>query len=480
MTDAPRPMPQIAPRLIFVAVALPMFLAIVNQTMISVALPPIGAELGELARLPWLVIGYMLALTVTGPAYGALGDTLGRKTMLMMSLGVYLAGTIVASLAPSFEVLALGRLIQGMGGGGLISLSQALIGQGISARERGRMQGYVASIGVLASTSGPIIGGVLVETLGWRSLFLSTVPLALIGLVLLARLEVRQQQRSARGFDWSGFLFLNLMVVGLTLGMELMRGFAPPVLIWLAMIAALAGLLGLMLTEGRAVNPLFPPALVANPAIWRAILLAAFHGATVVSYATFLPLFLRIVHGKEVLDAAAMLLAITLALGLSGFVTGHLISRLGRTALFPTLGLVAVTLSIAVVGLFGAALPMPLLWAMFVVTGLGLGTVMPVVQTTVQQSAPDTMRGAAAGSVTFGRSIGSVVGAAAVSMVVFSTAAGPGQSPEQASAILARPELIDAAAAELWARAFAAAFLTIAGFSFAGWLTALTTPARRI
>lgn len=205
--------PQVSVAFIIPVIALPVFLAVSNQTMISVALPAIGSDLLELERLPWLVVGYMLALTISGPVYGALGDIYGRRAMLTVALWVYILGSGICTISPSVEVLAGGRLIQGFGGGGLMSLSQALIGQLVPGRDRGKAQGYIATIGVAASTVGPIFGGFAVDFLGWRSLFFFTIPLAFMGMALLYRLPVLPSKGRMRKFDFVGLFWLNVFVL---------------------------------------------------------------------------------------------------------------------------------------------------------------------------------------------------------------------------------------------------------------------------
>ncbi|MBN8294862.1 MFS transporter [Rhodobacter sp. NTK016B] len=476
-SEPPAPRVYAQPLTLLPLIGVPVFLAIANQTMVSVALPDIGADLGQLRRLPWLVMGYMIALTVAGPLYGLLGDMMGRKRMMMTALTVYIAGALICASAGNISVLAAGRLVQGLGGGGLMALSQALIADLVAPRDRGRAQGNIAAIMMLASTLGPFIGGILVATMGWRSLFLGTVPLALLAMVLLARQDIPAgSEPGNRAFDMGGFLTLLALVLGVTAAIELV-GDAD--LRWIALVGALigvAGLAGLIASEKRARNPLFPPALFRLKAINRASVMVFCHGAAMVSLVTTIPLFHAILRGDGAVATASAMLALTLSLGSAGFITGNLITLTGRTLLFPSLTLPVCAGAILLLATQGATMGRPALMGTYLAIGLTLGTVMSVMNTVVQNAAPDLVRGRAAGALTFFRSSGAVVGTALTSLVLFVVA--PGGS--DAGSVLGRGATPDAASLAGWQSAFTATFATIAAFIALEWVMALMNPVRRL
>ncbi len=460
-------------------IGIPVFLAIANQTMVSVALPDIGADLGEMRRLPWLVIGYMIAVTVAGPLYGVLGDAFGRARMLQTALLVYILGSLICAASGDLGMLAFGRVVQGLGGGGLMSLSQALIGDVVAPRDRGRAQGNNAAISVLASTLGPLVGGFMVEAAGWRSMFLFTVPLALIAMVVLGRQPVPSTRATTqRTFDLGGFLSLLVLVLGSTAAIELAAD--PATRLWAAFgaAAALAGLAGLIRTQPRAKNPFFPPSLFAVPAISRASIMTFFHGAALVSLVTTIPLFHAILRSDGVITTAMSMLALTVAFGIAGMIIGNLITMTGRTVLFPTLSLPVTFVAIIFLSIVGPDLSRAALMATYLVIGLSLGTVMSVMNTIIQVTAPDAVRGRAAGSVTFFRSIGAVVGTALVSFVLFAVA--PHAAGTDPGAILAGGGSVDPALLDGWRTAFRAAFLTVAAFVVVEWTMGLINPLRRV
>jgi MFS family permease len=166
---------------LFTAVMLPMFLAAVDQTLLATATPRMAAELGGLADTAWIAVGYLLAATVMAPVYGRLGDRLGRRPLLLAALGVFALGSLACALAPGMTWLILARALQGLGGGGLMVLAQALIGEVVAPRHRPRYQGYFAGVFTVSS-----VGGLVVNHASWRWLFLANLPLCLLALAGLA------------------------------------------------------------------------------------------------------------------------------------------------------------------------------------------------------------------------------------------------------------------------------------------------------
>lgn len=475
MTNSKR----VRPSRLLPMVALPVFLAIANQTMIAVALPAIGGDLGELSRLPWLVVGYMIALTVAGPVYGALGDAWGRKSLMSVALLVYVAGTVLCVLAPSFEALAVGRVIQGLGGGGLMSLSQAILGQMLDGRDRGRMQGYVATVGVMASAVAPALGGLVVGTIGWRNLFAATIPVALVAQILLFSVTIPHRKAVDRRFDVNGLLLLVFFTVTGTIGLEIIGRPGHLPLAGALLLAGAIAVIVLLKVEAVAANPLFPLAAMRHPAIWRADAMAALHGASLVSMAAFLPLYLHLARGMDTIESALSVTVMAAGVGVGGFATGQLIGATGRTLLYPSMGLALASASIALVGVTGASLWHGALLALLALAGLGMGTVMSVVHTAVQEATAPALRGAMAGAVTFSRSIGSVLGTTIVSLVIFTLAGATGAS-DAATAWLADPASLPDDVRRAWQTAFTAGFLVIAALVAAGWAMAVSSPGRRI
>src|SRR6266851_9848070 len=197
---------------IFPSIMLPMFLAVVDQTIVATALPSIAADTGNVERASWIVVSYLIASTIAAPIYGRLGDAFGRRRLMFGALFIFILASLFCAASPTIELLALARVLQGLGGGGLMTLSQALVGEAIPPRERARYQGYLAAVAVCANTFGPVAGGYLTEHFGWKSVFLINVPIGLIAVLLTRNLENRVPEKSNWRPDPMGLLLFTIFV----------------------------------------------------------------------------------------------------------------------------------------------------------------------------------------------------------------------------------------------------------------------------
>src|SRR5262245_45793532 len=478
-------------RSVFPSIMLPMFLAVVDQTIVATALPSIAASLGNVGRGSWIVVGYLVATTVAAPVYGQLRDIYGSKRMMFIALAIFIASSLFCTVATSVEMLACGRVLQGLGGGGLMTLSQALIGESIPPRERARYQGYLAGVAVSSSTFGPVVGGLLTQHFGWRSIFLVNLPLGLMAVLLTLRLEQRPGRQQGWSFDGVGLVLFIAFITPLLLALEQAQRMSASALpsFLVLMGVGVAALVGLVLRERRAATPLLPVHLLRQATIWRSDALAACHGATLVSLITFIPIYLRVLRGTSASETGLLMLPLMFGIGGGSMVTGRIVSRTGRTAIYPSLGLIVVTAALVALGLRAGDLGARQLSFFLFFTGLFMGTVMGVVQVTVQNAAGLASLGSAAASVQLSRSIGAAVGTALVGTVLFATlslsdpetarlfATLVQQGPEAIAALPAPRRAI--ALAEI-ATAFRAAFLTMAAFSGVGLWLAWSIPSRRL
>jgi EmrB/QacA subfamily drug resistance transporter len=476
---------------VFPPIMLPMFMAVADQTIVATALPAIASSLGEIERASWVVVSYLIANTIAAPVYGRLGDTFGRRFMMIAALALFMLGSALCALAPNIELLTLFRVLQGFGGGGLMTLSQALIGEAIAPRQRGRYQGYLAGIAVSSNTFGPVAGGYLTQAFGWQSIFLVNLPLGLIAMAFVFRIPARQGDRKRTTFDAPGLVLFIMFVGPVILALEQVQRME---LSTLPLALGLLGFgllsLGLLAWQERLTSsPLIPPKLFQQPSIWRSDAMAACHGAALVSLITFLPIYLRAVRGLSPSETGFMLLPMTAGIGFGSMITGQLVSRTGYSAVFPTYGLMAATAGLLLVA-FGKAhmSTVELSWA-FGVIALFMGTVMGVVQVTVQAVSGPRLLGTGAAMVQFSRSVGAAFGTATVAAMLFSfltvtdrdTASLFGsiieRGPEALAALEpARRAIVGGEIAE----AFRAAFITVAAFTGVGAVLAWSLPLRRL
>lgn len=474
---------------IFPSLMLPMFLGVVDQTIVATALPAISADLGNVERISWVVVSYLIAATVAAPVYGRLGDVFGRKKMMFVAIAVVAVASLLCSAATSIEYLSAARVLQGLGGGGLMALAQSLIGEAMPPRERARYQGYLATVFVTSNAFGPLAGGYLTEAFGWRSIFLINVPVAMLAAVLMRRIPTRSPRGEPFRFDFSGLGWFILFIVPALLSLERIQSagtpFTPAVGLLLAL--SLVSLWLLLRREGSTPHPLLPLNLLRRPDIWRPDALAACHGAALVSLITFVPIYLRVVRGTTASETGLLLLPIAIGIGTGSLVTGRLVSRTGRTTIYPAIALIPVVgllllLAFQPMSLMGVA-------ATLAACAFLMGSVMGVVQVTVQSAAGSAMLGAAAGSVAFARSVGAAFGTALVSMLLFASLAAI--SPEAASHFAALvehgPSVLDgmapaarAAVMHALEQTFGLVFLLIAGYVAVGEALTWSIPLKRI
>ncbi len=407
-------------RSLFVAVMVPMFLAAVDQTLLATATPVISRELGGLRDTSWLAVAYLLASVIMVPLYGRLGDRYGRRKVLSVAIVVFALGSLACGVAPTLTTLIAARVVQGLGGGGLMTLSQALIGEVVAPRLRARNQSYFAIIFTLASVGGPVIGGLVVQHASWRWLFLVNLPLCAIAVWRLRTMIGDDRLHEARGKpDATGIVLFALA--------------ATTALVWLSsaghrfewasatsfalVAAALAFGVALVRVERRAERPFLPFELLALPAVRYAVLTVIGFASAMFAMVFYLPVYLQLALHSNPAQSGLLLLPLTAGIVAGSALTGRIIVRTGRPTAIPGAGL-----ALAATSLLGLALlpaNRPLLIALEVTTGLGLGSVMSVMQIVTQTAAGPERLGAAASTISLARTLGSSIGASAFGALIY-------------------------------------------------------------
>jgi EmrB/QacA subfamily drug resistance transporter len=416
-------------RIAFAAIVLAMLPAVLDQTILATALPTIAHDLGRLTDVSWVIAAYVATAAATTPLWGKLGDRLGRKLMLQVSLAMFLAASAVCGVAQDMTWLIVSRAVQGAAAGGLMSLAMAAVGDLVSTRERGRYQGYIAIAFALATVVGPLIGGVLVEHASWRWVFYVNLP---VGAVALAGLYFKlpasePAHQPAKHLDIAGAGLLAGSTIALMLaciwGGERYAWGSATIIALLAGGAALA--VALVARERRVADPIVPlnllrmrPVAVSSAALFLTT-------AALFSITVFVPLYLQTSTHATPTQAGLLLVPMMLGITVSTNLAGLAMSRTGRYKRYPILGLGLMTVALV---LLAVLVPHPSRTAVaigLVLFGLGFGMVGQVLIAAVQNSVPRADLGVAMATTSFFRGLGGAVGAAALG-AIFTARTGVG------------------------------------------------------
>jgi EmrB/QacA subfamily drug resistance transporter len=411
---------------LFPSIMLPMYLAIGDQTTLATALPSIVASLGHAEDISLLIAAYLLANTIAAPVYGYVGDAFGRKRLMLAALGMYSIAGLICAAAPNAWFLIGARFLQGLGGGGLMSLSQALVGEAVPLRERGNFQGYMATVGMAATTIGPLVGGYVTQQFGWRYVFLFNAPLALIAAVMTLRLAAKPvASKPGWRFDTRGLVLFMLFIFPVMFGLQQAQRFShetAPRIAALLLLAA-GALFFLLRHEAKLEAPLLPVRLFRRRAIWQSNIMVICQTAILTSIITYLPIFLRVTRNATATEAGWLLVPMTIALSLGAILCGRFVSRTGRTMLFPSLALPPAALTLAYFALRTPDLSIGHMATALTLAAFLLGYVMGPIQVGLQSAVGPAFLGAAAASVQVCRSLGAAFGAALFATVLFATLA---------------------------------------------------------
>jgi len=400
--------------IIFSGLILGMLIASLDQTVVATALPTIVSELGGLNQLSWVVTGYLLASTASTPLWGKLGDMYGRKRLFQATIVLFLAGSVLCGISQNIGELITFRAIQGLGGGGLIVLAQAIIADVVSPRERGRYQGVFGAVFGVTSVAGPLLGGFFVDNLTWRWVFYINLPIGAIALVVIAFALPSTGQRGHHRIDYLGTALLAAAATSLVLltslgGTVYPWGSAPIILL---AVAAVVFIIGFILVEQRAAEPVLPLTLFRNRVFAFTSAIGFVVGFALFGVVTYLPLFLQVVNGASPTISGLRLTPLMLGVLLTSITSGLLITRWGRYKIFPIIGTALMVVGMLLLSRMNEQTSVVLSSVYMLVLGLGLGLVMQVLVIAVQNAVDYRNLGAATSGATFFRSIGGSFGTA--------------------------------------------------------------------
>ncbi|MFJ3764912.1 DHA2 family efflux MFS transporter permease subunit [Streptomyces sp. NPDC090082] len=415
--DAPVPGEGQSHRTVLVAIGallLGMLLAALDQTIVSTALPTIVSELGGLEHLSWVVTAYMLASTAGTPLWGKLGDQYGRKKLFQGAIVLFLIGSALCGIAQNMPQLIAFRAVQGLGGGGLMVLSMAIVGDLVSPRERGKYQGLFGAVFGATSVLGPLLGGLFTQHLSWRWVFYINLPIGIVALFVIAAVLHIPVRSTRHRIDYLGTFLIAAVATCLVLVASLggtTWAWGSPQIIGLAVLGAVL-LVWFVLVERRAAEPVLPLKLFRIRTFSLVSVISFVVGFAMFGAMTYLPTFLQVVQGVTPTMSGVHMLPMVLGLLTTSTASGQIVSRTGRWKVFPIAGTALTCVGLL---LLHRLTETSSTWSMslcFFVFGAGLGLVMQVLVLVVQNSVLYEDLGVATSGATFFRSIGASFGVA--------------------------------------------------------------------
>ncbi|GAA0465376.1 MFS transporter [Actinoplanes capillaceus] len=456
-----------------------MFVSILASTVVANALPRIIADLnGSQSVYTWIVTAELLAMTATVPLWGKMADLYSKKLLIQLSLGLFVAGSVIAGLTPNVEILLVSRVVQGIGAGGMSALAMIVMAAMIPPRELGRYSGLFGAVFGVATIAGPLIGGVLVDTswLGWRWCFLIGVPFSLIAIALLQKTLHLPVSRRQVSIDWLGALLITAGVSTLLIWSTL-AGDRFDWASWQtgAMVAGGLAILALaVLVESRAKEPIIPLGIFRHRTVTLAIVASVLVGVAMFGGTVFLSQYFQVSLGKSPTVAGLMGLPMVFGLLVSSTVAGGLITKFGRWKIYLVAGSIVMTAGMLLLSTIDAHTGVPVISAFMAVLGIGVGLLMQNLVLAAQNDVPAAELGATTSALTFFRSMGGSIGVSALGAVLThrvttlftekfgAAASGGGEVPD----LETLPPQVKAVIAEIYGTATADLFLVGAPIAF--------------
>jgi len=407
-----------------------MFLAALDQTIVSTAIKTIGNDLHDLEAQAWVTTAFLITSTIAAPLFGKLSDIYGRKRLFMLAIVIFVAGSALCGLASSMYELAGFRAFQGIGAGGIMPLALAVIGDIIPPRERARYQGYMMAVFASASVLGPVLGGLLSGTndflgvAGWRWIFYINVPIAAVALFVIARVLKLDYVRRERRIDWWGSVMLAVGLVPLLVVAEQGQswGWASVASFTCYFLAAAGLTLFVVIQHRMGDDALLPLRLFRSPTFSVASGQVTIIGMAMFGGLSVIPLYLQIVKGASPTKSGLLLLPLVGGLMLASLGAGRLVARTGRYKIFPVIGSVLMLTGMGLMITIGADTPLWHTDVFMAIFGIGLGLNMQSLVLAMQNSVPAKDMGVASAASTFFRSVGGTLGTAVFLSILFSLA----------------------------------------------------------
>ncbi len=446
-------------RVIFLGIMLAMFLAALNQTIVATALPTIGRDFADFESLSWVVTAYLLTSTAVAPLYGKLSDIHGRRAMMLAGIGIFLAGSVVCAVAHDMTVLIAGRALQGLGGGGILPIAQAIISDAIAPAERGRYQAFMGTVWVSAGIGGPVLGGFLAEHLHWSMVFWLNVPLSLAAAAMIHRslkLLPRHDRPHKLDLVGAGLMMASAvpLLLALTWGGTRFAWTSPAIVGLVALSLVLSLLFCWWLT--RAPEPFLPIPVLANPVMRMGTAATSCAMATSIGLTIFVPLYFEIAHGLSASDSGLALVPLAALTTPGSIASGQVMLRYRRYKWLPASAL-AIALAALTVLIWHPMLPLAAAIGVLGIVSVAVGTVYPVATVSIQNAVAHHQVGVAMGAMNFFRALASAFLVAIMGAIVL---AGFGFAPERgvpSESVATNVDALASPAAGVFSGVFAAA-----------------------
>jgi MFS family permease len=395
-------------RLVIWGMLLPVFMASLDQTVLASALPTIGRDLGDVRSLPWLVTAFLIASTAITPLYGKISDIHGRRVAVLIALAVYMTGSVVCLAAPNMLTLICGRVLHGLGGGGMASMGMVVLGDLAAPRDRGKYYAYFSATYTTAGACGPALGGFIAENLHWKMIFALSLAMG-IGALALTSTLLRRLPRLERyhRLDVLGAVLIMAasiaFMLALSLGGVRYPWTAPPIL-GLAALAAILG--GAFVARLRsAPEPLIPLAMLRDPVARSAFTMNSFGWGSIVGLNIFLPIYLQSVIGLSPTNAGLSLMVLMVTVNASAGVAGQFYGRMTHYKLIPLCGLAVAIASVMTLALTVDRLSVLQFELLLALIGIGFGPVPPICAIALQNAVATHQFGIAVGTMNFSRNL---------------------------------------------------------------------------
>lgn len=448
--DAPMLLTQRRIWIIFSALIAGMLLASLDQTIVSTAMPTLVGQLGGVEDQVWIVTAYLLATTIVMPVYGKSGDVLGRRPLFLLAIAIFTLASIGCAFSTSFWMFVVFRAMQGLGGGGLMILSQAIIADIVPASERGKYLGPLGGIFGLAAVGGPLLGGYFVDHLTWRWAFYINIPIGIAAFVVALVALRLPSKRPEKRIDWLGVILLSAATTCLIFftdfGGDGKHGWTSTVT-WAWGVGLLISAALFVLVESRAEDPVIPLSLFRNPVFINATAIGLMLGIGMFAAIGFVPTFLQMSSGTSAAVSGLLMLPMMVGLLATSVISGLLITKTGRYRIYPIIGTIITGIAMVLMTTLTAETPIWLLCTFLGIFGAGLGLIMQVVVLVVQNAVPPTEVGTATSTNNYFREVGAALGVAVFGtlfttrltenlMAVFTEAGASAEQAGQATATI--------------------------------------------